>query len=129
MMTDPIADLLSRIRNAARAKKREVLVPASRVKWEISKILEREGFLERVERADRPKPELHITLRFQNGAPVVRELVRVSRPGRRLYSGWEGIPRVKSGFGLAIISTSQGIMTGDEARKRRLGGELIAEVS
>lgn len=130
MMTDPIADLLSRIRNAALARKAELTVPASRVKFEIAKILEREGFVSRVERLERkPRAELTLTLKFQNGEPAIREVKRISKPGRRVYTGWQEIPRVKSGFGLAIISTSQGIMTGDDARRRKLGGEFMAEVS
>lgn len=129
MMTDPIADLLTRLRNAARAKKTQLSLPASRVKWEIAKILEREGFLERVDRVDRPRPELMIVLRYVGGAPAIRDISRVSKPGRRSYVGWEDIPSIKSGYGLAIISTSQGIMTGEEARRRRLGGEFMAEVS
>lgn len=130
MMTDPIADMLSRIRNAARAKKRETVVPRSRVKWEIAKILERQGFLEQVQgRGEGPHAEIVITLRYQDREPVVRNLVRISKPGRRLYVGWEDIKRVNSGYGVAIISTSQGLMTGEEARRRRLGGELLAEVS
>lgn len=128
-MTDPIADMLSRIRNAARAKKREVSVPLSRTKFAIAKILEREGFISNVARADRPRPELILTLRYEDGASVVRAVKRVSTPGRRVYVGWQEIPLVQSGFGLGIVSTSQGIMTGEEARRRRLGGELMAEVS
>lgn len=130
MMTDPIADMLSRIRNAARAKKREMVVPRSRVKWEIAKILERQGFLEQVQgRGEGPHAEIAITLRYQDREPVVRNLVRISKPGRRLYVGWDGIKRVNSGYGVAILSTSQGLMTGEEAHRRHLGGEIIAEVS
>ena len=128
-MTDPIADFLSRIRNAARAHKNLVTAPASRVKWESAKILEREGFLERVERSEKPVPTLQVTLRFVDREPVVRDLKRISKPGRRLYVAWKDIPLVQSGFGCAIVSTSQGIMTGDDACRRRLGGEFIAEIS
>lgn len=129
MMTDPIADMLTRIRNAARAKKAELAVPHSRIKWEIAKILEKEGYLHRVEDVPGAKREIRIVLRFETGAPRVQEIKRLSKPGRRLYVGWQEIPVVLSGYGTAIVSTSQGLMTGKEARNRKLGGELLCEVS
>jgi small subunit ribosomal protein S8 len=127
MMTDPIADMLTRIRNAARVGKDEVPVPYSRVKYEIAKILEREGYLAGVT-ADEKRRDLTLALRFDGKRPVVRGLERLSKPGRRLYVGWEDIPRVMSGLGITILSTSQGIMSGGDARKRKLGGELVCEV-
>lgn len=127
MMTDPIADMLTRIKNASRAKREELLVPHSRVKFEIAKILEKEGYLTSVS-ADEAKRTITLGVRFDGKTPTLREIHRLSKPGRRLYVGWQDIPRVMSGLGITIISTSQGIMTGGEARKRKLGGELLCEV-
>ncbi|OGL74221.1 30S ribosomal protein S8 [Candidatus Uhrbacteria bacterium RIFCSPHIGHO2_12_FULL_57_11] len=129
MMTDPIADMLTRIRNAARAKKSELVLPHSRIKWEIAKILEKGGYLERVLDVPGPRREIRLVIRFEAGAPRVQDLKRISKPGRRVYVGWQEIPRVLSGYGMAIVSTSQGMMPGHEARARKLGGELICEVS
>ncbi len=127
MMTDPIADMLTRIRNASRVSKGEVALPYSRVKFEIAKILEKEGYLAGVS-ADEAKRTLVLVLRYEAKRPLVRDLQRLSKPGRRLYVGWQEIPRVMSGLGVTILSTSQGIMSGGEARKRKLGGELLCEV-
>jgi small subunit ribosomal protein S8 len=127
MMTDPIADMLTRIRNAARAGLPELELPRSRVKFEIAKILEKEGYLKNVA-DDSAGRKITLTIRYDGRKAVMRDIQRLSKPGRRLYVGWQDIPRVKSGLGLTVISTSQGIMTGGEARRRRLGGELICEV-
>jgi len=124
MMTDPIADMLTRIRNAARAGLPELELPRSRVKFEIAKILEKEGYLKNVA-DDSAGRKITLTIRYDGRKAVMRDIQRLSKPGRRLYVGWQDIPRVKSGLGLTVISTSQGIMTGGEARRRRLGGELI----
>lgn len=130
MMTDPIADMLARIRNAQLARHERVEMPASRLKHEIAKILRREGYVKaaRVERRA-GKPVLRITLRYdEEGRPAIRELRRISKPGRRVYVGADEIPRVKNGFGIAILSTSKGVLTDREARKLRVGGELICTV-
>ena len=127
MMTDPIADMLTRIRNAARAGLPELELPRSRVKFEIAKILEKEGYLKNVA-DDSAGRKITLTIRYDGRKAVMRDIQRLSKPGRRLYVGWQDIPRVKSGLGLTVISTSKGIMTGGEARRRRLGGELICEV-
>ena len=126
-MTDPIADMLTRIRNIARVHKIELSLPYSRVKFEIAKILEKQGYLQNVSN-DEAKRTLSLHLRYEGKEPILHDLHRLSKPGRRLYVGWEKIPRVMSGLGFTIVSTSQGIMTGGEARKRKLGGELICEV-
>lgn len=126
-MTDPIADMLTRIRNAARVNKEITELPFSRVKFEIAKILEREGFLSSVSYDD-AKRTLKLHVRYDGSQAVLNDVQRLSKPGRRLYVGWQEIPRVRSGLGIAIVSTSQGIMTGGEARKRKLGGELLCEV-
>ncbi len=129
-ISDPIADMLTRIRNASRARHREVLVPASRTKREIARILRDEGFIEGYdEHQDGPRAFIRITLKYVGGkAPVVSGLKRISKPGLRVYAGKTEIPRVLGGLGIVIVSTSQGIMTGAEARKAQLGGEVLAYV-
>lgn len=129
-ISDPIADMLTRLRNASRARKPEVVVPASRSKREIARILQEEGFVADV-REDREGPRLvlRITLKYVDGkAPVLTGLRRISRPGLRVYAGKTEIPRVLGGLGLVIVSTSRGIMTGAQARKGQLGGEILAYV-
>jgi small subunit ribosomal protein S8 len=128
MFTDPIADMLTRIRNASMARKPEVRLPYSNLKYAIGKILAQEGYVDSVERADGTKPEMRITLKYVGREPMVRSIVRVSTPGHRVYSPHEMLPRVLSDQGIAIVSTSQGVMTNKEARKRRLGGEVLCKV-
>ena len=129
-MSDPIADMLTRIRNGSRAHHSEVLVPASRTKREIARILVEEGFVEGVaETKEGVQTTLHVTLKYVGGkAPVVSGLKRISKPGLRVYAGKTDIPRVLGGLGIVIVSTSQGIMTGAQARKAQLGGEVLAYV-
>ena len=129
-VSDPIADMLTRIRNASRARHREVLVPASRTKREIARILRDEGFIaEVVEERDGTQQVLRLTLKYVDGkAPVVSGLKRISKPGLRVYARKTDIPRVLGGLGIVIVSTSQGIMTGAQARKAQLGGEVLAYV-
>jgi len=129
-ISDPIADMLTRIRNASRARHPEVLVPASRTKREIARILRDEGFIaEYDEVRDGPRAMLRIQLRYVGGkAPVVSGLKRISKPGLRVYARKTDIPRVLGGLGIVIVSTSQGIMTGAQARKAQLGGEVLAYV-
>jgi small subunit ribosomal protein S8 len=129
-LSDPIADMLTRIRNASRAHHPEVLIPASRTKREIARILKDEGFIDDFEDVrDGPALGLRIRLRYVGGkAPVVSGLKRISKPGLRVYAGKTEIPRVLGGLGIVIISTSQGIMTGAQARKAQLGGEVLAYV-
>ena len=129
-MTDPIADMLTRIRNASRARHTEVIVPASRTKREIARILKDEGFIaDWSEDRDGAKAFLRLTLKYVDGkAPVVSGLKRISKPGLRVYAAKTEIPRVLGGLGIVIVSTSQGIMTGAQARKAELGGEVLAYV-
>jgi small subunit ribosomal protein S8 len=129
-ISDPIADMLTRIRNASRARHSEVIVPASRTKREIARILVAEGFIADVrEDRDGAVSMLHLTLKYVDGkAPVVSGLKRISKPGLRVYAGKTDIPRVLGGLGIVIVSTSQGIMTGAQARKAQLGGEVLAYV-
>lgn len=129
-VSDPIADMLTRIRNASRARHLEVVVPASRTKREIARILRDEGFIADVseERAG-PAQFLRLQLKYVDGkAPVVSGLKRISKPGLRVYARKTEIPRVLGGLGIVIISTSQGIMTGSQANKAQLGGEVLAYV-
>jgi len=129
-MTDPIADMLTRVRNASVARHREVVLPASRVKTEIARILVEEGFIASFEaRVDDGHDHLVLTLKYVEGrTPVVTGLKRISKPGLRVYARKTDIPRVLGGLGIVIVSTSQGIMTGAQARKAELGGEVLAFV-
>ena len=129
-MSDPIADMLTRVRNASRARHLEVVVPASRTKREIARILKAEGFIAEVtEEQSGPGHQLRLTLRYVDGkVPVVSGLKRISKPGLRVYAGKTDIPRVLGGLGIVIVNTSQGIMTGAQARKAQLGGEVLAYV-
>jgi small subunit ribosomal protein S8 len=130
MFTDPISDFLTRIRNAQSAGHLTVSAPGSRIKRAIADILKREGYVENVEeQTDGPRKTLVLTLKYQGKAPYIRSLTRVSTPGRRVYRGAKELPRVLSDQGLAIISTSTGLMTNKEARRRKLGGEIICEIT
>jgi len=127
-MTDPISDMLTRIRNAILSKKEWVVVPFSKIKFEIAKILENEKFINNVELLEKDH-QFKVVLKYAaNGESIIRNLKRVSKPGRRVYTTKENLPKVLGGLGIAIISTSQGLMTEKEARKRGLGGEVICEV-
>lgn len=127
--TDPIADMLTRIRNASLVGKSEVRLPSSKLKQTVAEQLKKAGYLEsvKIEKA-KPQDELVITIFEDGGAPVFTEIERVSRPGRRVYAGASDIPKVKNGRGIVLVSTSKGVMTGVEAIKQRLGGELICKV-
>jgi small subunit ribosomal protein S8 len=129
-VTDPIADMLTRIRNASLARHHEVAVPASRVKREIARILTEEGFIEEVTTSsDGVQEYLNLQLKYIEGrSPVVSGLKRISKPGLRVYARKTEIPRVLGGLGVVILSTSRGIMTGAQARKLNLGGEVLCYV-
>jgi small subunit ribosomal protein S8 len=128
-MTDPISDLLTRIRNAATAGQQEVFVPFSKMKSEISRILQEEGYLWSYELDTTAlHPRLKLKIKYQGKSPVVRHLSRVSKPGLRKYVSCDEIPRVLGGLGIAILSTSRGLMTGARAKKAKVGGELLAKV-
>jgi small subunit ribosomal protein S8 len=130
MVNDPIADMLTRLRNGLMVRHESVLVPASRTKLVIAKILKEEGFIADFEVIrGKPAKMIKVTLRYRDKArSYVTGLERVSRPGLRVYVGRREIPRVFGGLGIAIISTPQGVMTGQEAWKRRLGGEVLCHV-
>jgi small subunit ribosomal protein S8 len=129
-VTDPIADMLTRIRNASAARHRELMLPSSRVKREIARILTEEGFIDGYSTSqDGIQEMLSLQLKYVEGrAPVVSGLKRISKPGLRVYARKTEIPRVLGGLGMAILSTSRGIMTGSQARKLNLGGEVLCYV-
>ncbi len=128
-ISDPIADMLTRIRNASRARHDEVSMPASRTKLAIAEILEKEGFIEGFSEAQAgPRKDITIKLKYVGKVPVVSGLKRISKPGLRVYASKTEIPRVLGGLGVVIVSTSQGIMTGAQARRGQLGGEVLAYV-
>ncbi len=128
-MTDPIADLIIRIKNALMARKTSVVVPYSRVKQDIATILKEEVYVTDVVVSDTtPFKELHITLRYVGKLPAVNDVKRLSTPGRRLYSAANKIPRALGGYGITIISTSKGVMTDKAARKENVGGELLCQI-
>ena len=130
MITDPISDMLARIRNAQAVRKAELSLPYSKVKFHIAKILEKEGYIGTVEEKTEGKfPQLHIALKYANREPRIRTIKRVSKPGLRVYAKSDELPRVLSDIGIAIISTPNGLMTNKEARVRHLGGEVICEIS
>ena len=134
-MTDPITDMLNQIRNAQAVEKTEVLIPYSNLKNEIAVILGKEGFLGDVKKIVKGKNKvLKIGLKYTKGGagekeiPAIEGLKRVSKPGQRIYTGMHGIMKVKGGFGVSIISTPKGLMTNSEARKAKLGGEVLLEI-
>ena len=130
-MTDPIADMLTRLRNACISKHRRVDMPASKMKIEIARILKDNNFIQdyRLVETEEGRQLLRVVLRYAaGGQPVIRELKRVSTPGLRKYVGVTEIPRVRNGLGMAILSTSQGVLSDREARQKRAGGELLALV-
>lgn len=123
--TDPISDMLTRIRNGHHALHRDVFIPKSKVKLVIAEILKEEGYISQYAEEDQ---QLKVTLKYTNGKPSILGLKRVSKPGRRIYVGAVDIPRVQNGLGICIISTSQGILEGSAARDRNVGGELLCEI-
>ena len=129
-MTDPIADMLTRIRNACGSKHRRVDIPVSKMKTEIARILKENNFIQDYQtlKTDEGRAVLRVRLKYAGGQPVIRQLQRVSTPGLRKYVGATKIPRVRNGLGVAILSTSRGLMTDREARQSRTGGELVALV-
>lgn len=128
-MQDPIADMLTRVRNGQAANKVAVSMPSSKLKVAIANVLAEEGFIESVNVLEGKKPELEITLKYFQGKPVVESIQRVSRPGLRIYKRKDELPRVMGGLGIAIISTSKGVMTDRKAREAGLGGEVICYVA
>lgn len=130
MMTDPIADMLTRIRNANKMKQEKVDIPASKLKVQIAKILKEEGFVKNVKLVkDRRQGMIRVYLKYaEDATPAIQGLKRVSRPGCRVYVGADAIPNVTDGLGVAILSTPKGIQTNKRAKKERVGGEVLCQV-
>lgn len=128
MLTDPIADMLTRIRNAQSRGKSEVSMPTSRNKQDLAQVLLKEGYIENFEVNTEGKPTLKINLKYFQNKPVIKKLERCSKPGCRIYRGTKTIEKVLGGYGIAIISTPEGVMTDYEARKRGIGGEVWCKV-
>jgi small subunit ribosomal protein S8 len=128
-MTDPVADMLTRIRNAVTARHTRVLVPASKMKLGLARVLKEEGYIKDIEiLKDNPQGTLRLTLRYVDKKPVLTQLKRVSKPGLRVYTKRADIPRVRGGLGIAVLSTPRGLMTGSNAYKQGLGGEVICYI-
>ena len=129
-MTDPIGDLITRIRNAQQRAKPKVSTPASRLRERVLEVLKTEGYIRgyaTVEHGD-GRSEIEIELKYFDGAPVIREIARVSKPGRRVYSSAQGLPRINNGLGVAIVSTPKGVMADHAARDANVGGEILCTV-
>ena len=128
-MTDPLGDLLTRIRNGQRAKKDSVLSPASKLRARVLEVLQREGYIRGfAEDATDVHPQLRIELKYFEGEPAIKHVARVSKPGRRVYSGSKELPIVRNGLGITIVSTPRGVLSDAEARAANVGGEVLAEV-
>ena len=129
MMQDTIADMLTRIRNAQAANKEAVVMPSSKVKVSIAKVLKEEGYIDDLKVEGTVKPELIVDLRYYAGKPVIERIERVSRPGLRIYRGCEELPTIMNGLGVAIVSTSRGVITDRKARSLKVGGEVLCVVA
>ena len=128
MLSDPISDMLTRIRNAYMAGKRNIVLPSSKIKASIANILKNNGYVGEIKESGDKKKELTITLLYKDKKPAIQNVKRVSKPGRRIYASVSELPTVLNGYGIAIISTSTGIMTNRDAKKQKIGGEIICEV-
>lgn len=128
--TDPLGDMLTRIRNAQKAGKAEVQSPASKLRVNVLDVLKREGYINdyAVEASDKGKSTLNIKPKYHNGRPGIIDIKRVSKPGRRVYSGIDQLPRVSNGLGILILSTPKGVMSDNEAREAHVGGEILCQV-
>jgi len=128
-LTDPLGDLLTRIRNGQRAKKDSVLTPASKLRARVLEVLQREGYIRGFSADETGKhPQLRIELKYFEGEPAIKHVARVSKPGRRVYSGSKELPIVRNGLGITIVSTPKGVLSDAEARTQNVGGEVLAEV-
>ena len=128
-LTDPLGDMLTRIRNGQRARKDSVLTPASKLRTRVLDVLQREGFIRGYsEEQMGPAAGIRIELKYFEGQPAIKHVARVSKPGRRVYSGAQDLPRVMNGLGITIVSTPRGVLSDAEARDQNVGGEVLAEV-
>ena len=127
-LTDPLGDLLTRIRNGQRAKKDSVLTPASKLRARVLEVLQREGYIRGFSEDTTGAHPLRIELKYFEGEPAIKHVARVSKPGRRVYSGSKELPVVRNGLGITIVSTPKGVLSDAEARAQNVGGEVLAEV-
>jgi len=128
-MTDPLGDMLTRIRNGQRARKDSVLSPASKLRARVLDVLQREGYIRGYSEEEMgPAKGIRIELKYFEGQPAIKHVARVSKPGRRVYSGSQDLPRVMNGLGITIVSTPKGVLSDAEAREQNVGGEVLAEV-
>jgi len=129
-ISDPISDMITRIRNAQMRSSPKVKIPGSKMRERILDVLKKEGFISdyKILSDDQNKLSLHVDLKYSNGIPVIQEISRISKPGRRVYVKADTIPRIQNGLGIAIVSTSKGIMSDNDARTQKIGGEIICKV-
>ena len=128
-LSDPIGDMLARIKNSQMRNHKKIELPSSKFKAKIAEILKSEGYIIDFEvKSDQNKSNLHISLKYNSGNPVINTIERISKPGRRIFSSASSLPKINNGLGIAIISTPQGVMTDIDARKKKLGGEIICKV-
>ena len=127
-LSDPIGDMLARIKNAQLRNHNKVLIPSSNFKAKIAEVLKLEGYIIDYKINDEKKPSIEINLKYNSGNPVINSIERVSKPGRRIFSSAEGLPKINNGLGIAIVSTPKGVMTDIDARKQKIGGEVICKV-
>jgi len=128
-MTDPLGDLLTRIRNGQQAKKDSILTPASKLRAHVLDVLQREGYIRGYSQEQMgPAAGIRIELKYFEGQPAIKHVARVSKPGRRVYSGSQELPRIRNGLGITIVSTPKGVLSDAEAREQNVGGEVLAEV-
>ena len=129
-LIDPIGDMITRIRNAQMRQLSKVNIPNSKFRAKILEVLKQEGYISdfKLETSEKNKNILSVNLKYNNGLPVIKEIKRVSKPGRRIYASARSIPRIQNGLGLSIVSTSKGIMTDNDARNKNIGGEIICKV-
>ena len=128
-LSDPIGDMLARLKNSQMRNHKEISLPSSKFKTRIAEILKSEGYIIDYEvKSEQNKPNLHISLKYSSGTPVISSIERVSKPGRRIFSSADSLPRINNGLGIAILSTPKGVMTDMDARKQKIGGEIICKV-
>ncbi|KTF68090.1 30S ribosomal protein S8 [Sphingomonas sp. HT-1] len=128
-VTDPLGDMLTRIRNGQRARKDSVLTPASKLRARVLDVLQREGYIRGYsEEQMGPAAGIRIELKYFEGQPAIKHVARISKPGRRIYSGAQELPRIRNGLGITIVSTPRGVLSDAEAREQNVGGEVLAEV-
>ena len=127
-LSDPIGDMLARIKNSQVRNHSKVSLPSSKFKAKIAEVLKSEGYIIDYKITDEKKPSIEINLKYNSGSPVINTIERISKPGRRIFSSASSLPKINNGLGIAIVSTPQGVMTDVDARKKKLGGEIICKV-